>query len=199
MLIPLAILDRILSGDVTLAFRRWIRPTVKSGGTLRTARGVLEIVAVERVEERLEQRALSADAARRAGFGSRDELLRALAGGRPGWLYRIELRPAGPDPRLALRAQRLTQTSARTQLATALARLDRAARGKAWTRRTLQQIDQHPGVRAADLAARLGLETALFKRRVCSLKELGLTESLEVGYRLSPRGRDALALAADGE
>ncbi len=195
MLIPLAILDRILSGDVTLAFRRWIRPTVKSGGTLRTARGVLEIVTVERVEER----ALSAAAARRAGFGSRDELLRALAGGRPGWLYRIELRPAGPDPRLVLRAQRLTQASARTQLATALARLDRAARGKAWTRRTLQQIDERPGVRAAELAARLGLETAVFKRRVRSLKELGLTESLEVGYRLSPRGRDALALAADGE
>jgi hypothetical protein len=28
-----------------------------------------------------------------------------------------------------------------------------------------------------------------FKRDVRRLKELGLTESLEVGYRLSPRGR----------
>ena len=27
-----------------------------------------------------------------------------------------------------------------------------------------------------------------FKRNVRKLKELGLTESLEVGYRLSPRG-----------
>jgi len=31
-----------------------------------------------------------------------------------------------------------------------------------------------------------------FKRRVRQLKELGLTESLEVGYRLSPRGRAVL-------
>jgi hypothetical protein len=34
---------------------------------------------------------------------------------------------------------------------------------------------------------------APFKRRVRQLKELGLTESLEVGYRLSPRGRTVLA------
>ena len=29
----------------------------------------------------------------------------------------------------------------------------------------------------------------MFKRDVRKLKELGLTESLPVGYRLSPRGR----------
>ena len=28
----------------------------------------------------------------------------------------------------------------------------------------------------------------MFKRDVRKLKELGLTESLEIGYRLSPRG-----------
>ncbi len=32
-------------------------------------------------------------------------------------------------------------------------------------------------------------ETAWFKTNVRKLKALGLTESLEVGYRLSPRGR----------
>jgi hypothetical protein len=32
----------------------------------------------------------------------------------------------------------------------------------------------------------------LFKADVRKLKELGLTESLEVGYRLSPRGRAVL-------
>jgi hypothetical protein len=48
-------------------------------------------------------------------------------------------------------------------------------------------------VRAGDLAARCGQETPRFKRRVLRLKELGLTESLETGYRLSPRGRAALA------
>ena len=43
------------------------------------------------------------------------------------------------------------------------------------------------------LAASVGVETVLLKRRVRALKALGLTESLDVGYRLSPRGRDVLS------
>jgi ribosomal protein S19E (S16A) len=48
-------------------------------------------------------------------------------------------------------------------------------------------------VRAPDLAASVGRETKPFKIGVRKLKELGLTESLPVGYRLSPRGRAFLA------
>ena len=33
------------------------------------------------------------------------------------------------------------------------------------------------------------MEKRPFKQRVRRLKELGLTESLEVGYRMSPRGK----------
>jgi hypothetical protein len=44
-------------------------------------------------------------------------------------------------------------------------------------------------VRAAELAAAVGRDRHRFKLDVRKLKELGLTESLEVGYRLSPRGR----------
>ncbi len=58
-----------------------------------------------------------------------------------------------------------------------------------WAMRVLSLIEQRPGVLAARLAKSLGMETSLFKPRVRQLKELGLTESLEVGYRLSPRGR----------
>jgi hypothetical protein len=43
-------------------------------------------------------------------------------------------------------------------------------------------------VRAPELAAELGRDTPSFKRDVRKLKELGLTESLDIGYRLSPRG-----------
>ena len=43
-------------------------------------------------------------------------------------------------------------------------------------------------VRAADLAPSLGRETQPFKLDVRKLKNLGQTISLEVGYRLSPRG-----------
>ena len=53
----------------------------------------------------------------------------------------------------------------------------------------LRLIAERPGVRAPDLAAALGRETLPFKRDVRKLKELGLTNSLTVGYELSPRGR----------
>ena len=52
-------------------------------------------------------------------------------------------------------------------------------------------------MRAADLAEAVGRERLPFKRDVRKLKELGLTESLETGYRLSPRGR-ALMEGAGG-
>jgi hypothetical protein len=45
---------------------------------------------------------------------------------------------------------------------------------------------------AGELATRVGREMLPFKADVRKLKELGLTESLEVGYRLSPRGRAVL-------
>jgi hypothetical protein len=55
---------------------------------------------------------------------------------------------------------------------------------------------EQPGVRAPDLAAGFGMETRPFKLRVRRLNELGLTESLRIGYRLSPRGE---AVLTDGE
>ncbi|HEU4546515.1 MAG TPA: hypothetical protein VFR88_09515, partial [Microlunatus sp.] len=54
-------------------------------------------------------------------------------------------------------------------------------------------LDPDQGDRRADLAAELGRERDDWKRDVRKLKALGLTESLEVGYRLSPRGRAFLA------
>jgi len=73
-----------------------------------------------------------------------------------------------------------------------LSRMDgRAAHGP-WTRATLEAIDACPETLAADLARGLGRERDPFKRDVRKLKELGLTESLSVGYRLSPRGTSYL-------
>ena len=69
--------------------------------------------------------------------------------------------------------------------------MDSRSADGAWTARVLDVISSSPAVRAADLAADLGMEKAKFKQRVRKLKTLGLTESLEVGYRLSPRGRAA--------
>ena len=49
-------------------------------------------------------------------------------------------------------------------------------------------IAASPGVVSTVLADQVGMDRPTFKRRVRQLKELGFTESLEVGYRLSPRG-----------
>ncbi|MFD0855210.1 hypothetical protein ACFQ07_23425, partial [Actinomadura adrarensis] len=56
-------------------------------------------------------------------------------------------------------------------------------------REVLRLIEDHPGLRALDLAERLGRDKLPFKADVRRLKALGLTESLETGYRLSPRGK----------
>ena len=76
-------------------------------------------------------------------------------------------------------------------------RLDRAA-PTPWTDATLRVIAAHPGVVSTVLAAELGMERAPFKLNVRKLKALGLTESLEVGYRLSPRGAAYLGTDRSG-
>jgi hypothetical protein len=177
------VLRRIGDGEVTLAFRRWRRPTVKPGGKLRTRAGVLAIESVEVVDER----DVTDEDARRAGAPDREAVLREGPQERP--LYRVEFRLAGPDPRIALRNRRGVSAAERAEIDARLARLDSASRHGPWTREVLALIAERPGTRAPDLAASMGRETAPFKADVRKLKELGLTESLEVGYRLSPRGR----------
>jgi hypothetical protein len=187
VLIRRATLEAIRAGEVTLAFRRLRRPTVRAGGRLRTAVGELAIVAIERTSER----AVTAADARRAGFASRAALLESLAG-RTGELYRIELAFRGADPRVALRARDDLDPVERDALRARLDRLDARADAP-WTRALLRAIERAPGTRAAVLARAAGEETPRWKRRVRRLKELGLTESLDVGYRLSPRGNALLA------
>jgi hypothetical protein len=187
MLFRQDVLRRIAEGDVTLAFRRWRRPTVRAGGTLRTRVGVLAIDSVEPVDE---NQVTDAEA-RRAGAADREALLRGLRA--EGRLYRVELRLAGPDPRIALRERSDISREERVEIDARLARFDAASRHGPWTAAVLELIAQQPGTRAPDLAASFGRETAPFKTDVRKLKELGLTESLLVGYRLSPRGRAYLS------
>ena len=70
-----------------------------------------------------------------------------------------------------------------------LDRLDAASTHGPWTRTTLALIRDHPGLVSTRLAELVDRERFAFKADVRKLKALGLTESLEVGYRLSPRGR----------
>ena len=167
--------DRVLrglkAGKIDLALRRWSSPRVKPGSSLLTSIGRLEIVSVDAVDT-----VRPADA-RRAGYASVEEARSDL---RPsGPIYRIRLRLAGPDPRVALRRK----TGDADAVAQRLRPKDRAL---------LALLAKHPGVRAGDLAPLAGRPKEAFKRDVRRLKALGLTESLGTGYRLSPRGRAVL-------
>lgn len=189
MLFRKEFLEGIRKGEVTLAFRRWRRPTVRAGGTLLTAAGQLSIQSVERTT----LDAIRAADALRAGYRSREDLLAELQRRDDGEVYRIELGPLLPDPRIALRQARHATAGELQQLRRRLNALDARSAGGAWTQRTLQVIGDHPERRAADLCSLLGQEKEHFKRNVRKLKNLGLTESLETGYRLSPRGERLLA------
>ena len=176
-------LDGIQKGNITVAFRRWRRPSVKSGGTLMTAVGMLHIRDVSLVS--LES--ISNAEARRAGYESREMLVEELTERSDGKIYRIELGALEADPRIALRKTRASESDLQN-LIVRLDRLDARSNGAPWTRRVLDLVAAHPARRAGDLCKMAGQDKMSFKLNVRRRKTLGLTESLEVGYRLSPRG-----------
>ena len=184
MLFRQRFLDGIRDGTITLAFRRWRRPSVRSGGTLLTAAGQLSITSVDEVA----MTRISNGDARRAGYTSREELLTELQNRNEGKVYRIELGALRVDPRVALRQSASLSERESDEIARRLGRLDERAAQGPWTRQTLDLIRSRPAVRAGDLCRLVGMELQPFKLNVRKLKTLGLTESLEVGYRLSVRG-----------
>jgi hypothetical protein len=181
------IIDGIAAGTVTVTYRRWTKPAVRPGATVRTIAGILGIDKVERTS----LAAIKPADAHKAGYESRAALLADIAR-HEGDLYRITFHRIGADPLIALRKQaKFTKKEVKSVIA-ALNRLDQSSPHGAWTRSILRLIDKYPARRAPDLAASLGRDPMIFQHDVRKLKELGLTESLEVGYRLSPRGRVVL-------
>lgn len=88
MLLKRELLNDIKAGKVDLVFRRWNRPTVRAGGTLKTKVGLLSIRAV--TDMRPEH--VSEPDARRAGFRDLEEFRRWLDGMKQGTLFqRIEV------------------------------------------------------------------------------------------------------------
>ena len=188
MLLSRRSLDRIRTGEVSLVFRRWSAPRARAGGRQRTAVGELAIDDVTRVHPR----ELTAEDAAGAGFASLPELLAQVGEDGEPPLWRIQLHWAAEDPRIALRQRSALDAGELDSVRARLERLDRASSHGPWTQTTLELIEGQPEVLAAELAVSLGREKLAFKRDVRKLKELGLTESLQRGYRLSPRGRVVL-------
>jgi hypothetical protein len=188
MLISRAVLESLRAGQVDLAFRRWERPRVRVGTRLRTAVGVVLVTSLDEVPPPVDD-----EEARRSGADSAAAVRRQLDFRGDGRTYRIGLRYVGADPRVALRQNDAMDEEEVAELIGRLDRLDRLSPRGSWTRETLALIEANPATRAADLATLLGRDRLHFKRDVRKLKELGLTESLAVGYRLSPRGQRVLS------
>ena len=188
MLFTAATLRGLSEGTVNCTYRRWevVRPKV--GSRFTTSAGVVEVTSITAADE---EQLTDQDAAD-AGFDSVAALVKWTSAKGRGDLYRIGIALAGPDPRVALRRSDELAPADLLALRARLDRMDRAAE-QPWTHSTLRQIQQLPGVVSTDLAAEAGQERRAYKLRVRKLKALGLTESLERGYRLSPRGRAYLA------
>jgi len=186
MMIPRAVLDGVVAGELDLAFRRWTRPMHKPGGSQRTSVGVIAFEEVDVVE----LDAITEDDARRAGI----ELprLREHLESKTGDVYRIRMSFSGADARVTLREKNRLSPRQRDQIVATLAGMDARSKRGPWTREHLELIDARPGELAETIAESIGRTKLPFKADIRRLKELGLTESLRPGYRLSPRGRAVL-------
>ena len=173
--------ERIRRGELTLTFRRWKRPQAKPGGLYKLPpEGAVRVTSVDVVEAS----DITDAEAKLAGHADRAETLAALGAGDSA-IYRVAFEYVAPG-----------QIPAPThppadEIIDRLHATDRRAK-RPWAVATLSLIANNPARRAADLAATLGFETAPFKANVRRLKALGLTESLEVGYRATDLGQDVL-------
>ena len=185
MLIKDDVIEKIKSGEITVLFRRWSRPGAKAGGTQMTQGGVIGIDSVEVVTE---DEITQLDA-REAGYGTKENLLDKLSY-RDDPIYRLRVFFQGEDPRIALR-ENLKDDDLEEVIAK-LDKLDKNSKRGAWTQSYLQVIQDMPATYSGMLADYLGISIPEFKPWVRKLKALGLTESLDRGYRLSPRGEKVL-------
>jgi hypothetical protein len=190
VLLNRATAEGIADGSITLVLRRWDAPRAKTGGTQRTPVGTVRIDAVT---EHPGGYRVTATQAVAAGFSSAKAAQTELDRRPAKHTYLISVSFLAPDERPGLAADDVLTDA---DVAAITARLDRwDAVGTPWTRDCLRMIGENEAVRAPDLAARVGLDVPRFKRRVRQLKGIGLTISLDVGYRLSPRGRAYLGPA----
>jgi hypothetical protein len=182
----------LVDGSIRLTFRRWEKPHVRVGGRYRCHPiGVLEVDQVDRVPVG----SITEEDAQAAGFSSRGELLQfmeqapgeAIGPGTEVW--RVALHYGGDGDRVEIALDDHLSAEDIEALARRLERLGD------WTLPTLRLIGRRPRVAASVLAKSLGRERDPFKIDVRKLKRLGLTQSFEVGYELSPRGRAFLARA----
>jgi hypothetical protein len=183
--------EGIANGSITVVLRRWDTPRTRPGGTQRTVAGTIRI---DDVAEYPGGYRVTAAQAHAAGYPDVKAAQKELDRRPAGHTYVIAVSYLAPDERPEMAADDRLSAADVDAITARLDRWDAAAESH-WTRNYLEMISANTAVRAPDLAARVGLDVPRFKRRVRQLKGLGLTISLDVGYRLSPRGRAYLRLA----
>src|SRR5262245_50475400 len=151
------------------------------------------MVEVESVDV-VEPSSVDAAEVREAGYASVAELLADLRGDPALPVYRIRLRRVDePDPRDELASSASLTDADVAAIQSRLGRMDRSSSRGPWTGAVLGLIADRPGIVSTVLAEAMGWDRQDFKLHVRRLKELGLTLSLDVGYRLSPRGESYLS------
>jgi hypothetical protein len=188
--------DGLRDGSITVAFRRWRRAQVVAGHQYRTGEGLVLAESVDTITPADITPALAKD----AGFTDVQTAVTDLRGEPDLPLYCIRFRPlTGPDPRDQLAETADLSDDDVRSISKRLARMDTASKRGPWTIAVLRQIASQPAVSSALLAPELDWDRPDYKLHVRRLKALGLTISLDVGYRISPRGAAYLAKRAEAE
>ena len=182
----------LTGGAITLTFRRWQKPLVRPGGRYRCHPiGVLEVDAIDRI--RLAD--IDESEARLAGFEALIDLHGHLATAAEApltpetMIFRVTLHHGGDGDRVASALDEKLTTLDLETIREKLAQLDSRSPIGPFTAKTLALISRRPRIAASQLAKTLNRDKAEFKTDVVKLKRLGLTQSFEVGYEISPRGR----------
>jgi hypothetical protein len=178
-------LKGILTGKISLAFRKWNRPSVKRGSIIKTSIGQLEIQDFSVIDKN----AITNSEAVKAGYQDLSELMAIIDSRKGSHIYRIKIRYHSPDPRIELRNKTDLSAEEFKALEKKLTRMDSLSSNGAWTIQVLETIKDRPNVKAQKLADVLGKEKEWLKPNIRKLKNMGLTISHSVGYSLSPLGK----------
>lgn len=188
MLFKVIQLQGIKSGEITVAFRKWQKVLIKSGSLLQTSVGLLEIGKIETIKEN----DITDKDAMLAGFNDTKQLLESFNHSSAGTIFKISVSYHSADPRIKLRNQTELSEQQFADLKVRLERLDRYSKQGFWTEKILLTIKDSPNLHAIGIATLTGFEKEWLKLNIRKLKNLGLTISHNVGYELSPLGKEYL-------
>ncbi len=181
-------LKSIKSGEITLAFRKWHKASVKIGSLMHTSVGLIKISDIQVVNEI----DITDQDAALAGYNDTLQLLKSFGPNNRGNIYKITVCYHSADPRIKLREQTDLSENQFNELKNKVDKLNRFSKQGNWTNKILLAIKDNPNLHAIGIAKLTGFEKEWLKLNIRKLKNLGLTISQPVGYEISPLGNEYL-------